>query len=232
VAPGNPAALAARNTTRTIPIVFVGSDPVAAGLVASFSRPGGNATGVEAFVLDLSPKRLELLRELLPNARSVGLILHPGNPYSANMLASVKAAASTAGFDIQVLEARTESEIEEAFTRLAERRAEALLVTIDPLFYAQREQIAALAARLAIPAVYADQVFVAAGGLMSYGPDFRDIWRLLGVYAGKILGGAKPADLPVQRPTKLELVINLKAATALGLVMPPSLLTRAEEVIE
>ena len=229
---GTATALAARNATRTIPIVFICDDAVGLGLVDSFSRPGGNATGVEGLVLDVIPKRLQLLRELLPNARSVGFILRPGNPTSADQLASAQAAAGTVGFDIQVLEAGTESEIEQAFTRLAERRAEALLVTGEPLFYAQREQIAALAARLAIPAVYVDRLFVAAGGLMSYGIDLRDAARLLGVYAGKILAGAKPADLPVQQPTKLDLLINLKTAKALGLVVPPSLLARADEVIE
>jgi putative ABC transport system substrate-binding protein len=228
---GIAATQAAWNATRTVPIVFSVNDPVELGLVASYNRPGGNATGVDNF-LDLFPKQLGMLREMLPNARSVGFIRHPGNPSAARQVASVQAAASTTGFDIQVLEARTESEIEQAFARIAERRAEALLLSPEPFFFAQREQIAALAARLAIPAVYVDRSFVAAGGLMSYGADVRDVWRLVGVYVGKILAGAKPSDLPVQRPTKVELVINAKAAKALGLVMPPSMLARADEVIE
>ena len=230
VAPSNLAALAARNTTRTIPIVFFVTDPVAFGLVASLSRPGGNATGVDLLQIDLIPKRLELLRELLPNARSAGFIFQPGNPNSAKVLSSVQGAASIVGFDMQVLEARTESEIEQAFTRLAERRAEALFVTADPIFYVQRERIVVLAARLAIPALYVDSVFVAAGGLISYGASIRELLRVLGV--GKILAGAKPADLPVQQPTKVELAINLKTAKTLGLTIPPAILARADEVIE
>jgi putative tryptophan/tyrosine transport system substrate-binding protein len=226
------AAVAARNATLTIPIVFLASNPVELGLVASLNRPGGNATGVNILILDLIPKRLELLREMIPGARSVVFLVNPANPSIAAQVAAMQAAARVTGHDVQILEARNESEIEQAFARFAERPPDALLTGTDPLFFRQRDQIVALAARHAIPAIYEWPDYVATGGLASYGPSVRDAIRLVGAYTGKILAGASPAELPVQQATTFELAINLKAAKALGLAIPPSLLTRADEVIE
>jgi putative ABC transport system substrate-binding protein len=225
-------ALAAFRATRTIPIVFLCSDPIALGLVSSLNRPGTNATGIDTLSPEVSGKRLELLSELLPSARSVAVLINPGGPSAAPQLAELRAAARVTGHDLHVVEARTGSDIASAFVRLAERRASSLLVAGDPLFIVERDQIAALAARYAIPTMYAWPEFVIAGGLISYSISLKDALRLLGAYTGKILDGARPADLPVQRPTKLELVINLKTAKALGLTIPPAILTRADEVIE
>jgi putative ABC transport system substrate-binding protein len=233
VAAGGPAAVAATRATRTIPIAFhTGGDPVETDLVASLRRPGGNATGVTMLSSMLAPKRLELLRELVPHARSVAYLADPRAPAARFQLADVQAAARTIGLDLQVLEARTMPEIEQAFVRLAATRPHALLVGAAPLFSGHRADIAALANRHAIPAVYEFPEFVAAGGLISYGADLRSTYRLLGGYVGRILGGARPADMPVQQATKFELAINLKAAKALGLVVPPTILARADEVIE
>ena len=233
VAIGTPAAQAAKQATQLIPIVFQsGTDVVQSGLVASLSRPGGNATGVTFNVVQLSHKRLEVLRELVPNIRTVAYLHRPGAVPSDAQLADVQAAARGMGLALQIVEARSARDIESAFVQLAERRPDGLLVAADWLFLVQGAQIAALAARHAIPAIYDFPAPVAAGGLVSYGPHRDDLYRSLGVYTGKILAGARPADLPVHQPTKFELVINLKTARALGLSIPPSILARADEVIE
>ena len=225
-------AQAARQVTQTTPIVFASSDSVALGLVTSLSRPGGNATGVSMLSSELAPKRLELLRDLIPRARSVAFLANPDNPLTASELRDVQAGARATGLSLQVFEARTGSEIEQAFARLAEARPDAVLVGVDPVFLGQRDQIVTLAARHALPAIYEFSAYVAAGGLISYGANLKHAVRMVGAYAGKILSGARPADLPVQQASRLELVINLRTAKALGLVVPPSLLARADEVIE
>jgi putative ABC transport system substrate-binding protein len=233
VAIGTPAAQAAKRATQLIPIVFQsGTDVVQSGLVASLSRPGGNATGVTFNVVQLTPKRLEVLREIVPNIRTVAYLHRPGAVPSDAQLADVQAAAHGMGLALQIVDAGSAGDIEPAFVRLAERRPDGLLVAADWLFLVQGAQIAALAARHAIPAIYDFPAPVAAGGLVSYGPHRDDLYRSLGVYTGKILAGARPADLPVHQPTKFELVINLKTARALGLSIPPSILARADEVIE
>jgi putative ABC transport system substrate-binding protein len=233
VAIGGPALRAALQATRQIPIVFqIGADPAVLGLVESLGRPGGNATGVNLHLAELTPQRLELLRELVPQARTVGLLYNPAAPAGNSQLADVQSAARGLGLTLQILEAGSADGIERSFARLAERRPQALLVASDVLLSARRGQIVALAARHALPAIYEQSAFVVAGGLVSYGPDLRAAIRPLGVYSGRILGGARPADLPVQQPTRFELMINLKAAKALGLVVPPSLLDRADKVIE
>jgi putative ABC transport system substrate-binding protein len=226
-------ALAAKSTTSTIPILFTGvSDPVAAGLVASLTRPGGNLTGFSPFQVELMPKRLELLTELVPQARMIALLANPNFPLTERIIQDLHEATRTKGVELFVLKVSTDSEIAAGFATLVERHAGALLVPADPIFNSRREQIVALAARNAVPAIYGWREFVAAGGLISYGPSPTAIHRQVGVYAGKILKGAKPADLPVQQPTTFELVINLKTANALGLTIPPSILSRADEVIE
>jgi putative ABC transport system substrate-binding protein len=205
---------------------------VALGLVTSLSRPGGNATGISILAPELLAKRLELLRELIPHAKSVAFLVNPGNPTAASQLSDLQTAARTTRHNVQAFEARDRDGLEVAFTRLAKERPDALFVAADPLFAIQRDQIAALAARHKLPAVYDFPYYATAGGLLTYSPNNLDSSRLVGVYAGRILAGAKPADLPVQQPTKLELVINLKTAKALGLTIPPALLARADEVIE
>ena len=233
VAIGTPAAQAAKQATQLIPIVFQsGTDVVQSGLVASLSRPGGNATGVTVNVVQLTPKRLEVLRELVPNIRTVAYLHRPGAvPWDAQ-LADVQAAAHHMGLSLQIVEVGSAGDIEPAFVRLAERRPDGLLVAADWLFLVQGAQIAALAARHAIPAIYDFPAPVSAGGLVSYGPHSDDLYRTLGVYTGKILAGARPADLPVHQPTKFELVINLRTARALGLTILPAILARADQVIE
>jgi putative ABC transport system substrate-binding protein len=226
------AAQAALQATRTIPIVFLTGDPVALGLVTSLSRPGGNATGISILAPELLAKRLELLSELIPHAKSVAFLVNPGNPTAASQLSDLQAAARATRHIVQTLEARDRDGLEVAFTRLAEQRPDALLVAADPFFSAQRDQIVALAARHKLPAIYDFPYYAAAGGLLTYGPNNQDAFRIVGVYVGRILAGTKPADLPVQQPTKFELVINLKTAKALGLTIPPTLLARADEVIE
>jgi len=238
---GSISALAAKTATATIPIVFnSGTDPVKLGLVASLDRPGGNATGVSVLTTELGRKRLELLRELVPNAKVIAVLLNPsylthpaGVPSGAVIQArDVEAVARAVGQQVLLLNANHERDIDAAFATLVEQRVGALLVGSDPFFFGRRNQLAALAARHVIPAIYEWREFAEAGGLMSYGPSVADAYRLVGVYTGKILKGAKPADLPVQQPTKVELVINLKTAKALGLTIPPTLLTRADELIE
>jgi putative ABC transport system substrate-binding protein len=227
-----PSAMAAKRATTAIPIVFqIGDDPVKHGLAASFSRPGGNATGVSMLAADLSEKRLEFLRELV-KAPLIALLVNPGNPNSDIQLAEVTEAARGVGQRIEVFRAGSEKQIDAAFALLVERGAGGLIVGADPYLNSRRAQIVALAGRHAIPAIYEWREFVELGGLMSYGADLSRSVRQMGIYAGKILAGAKPGELPVVQPTKYALVINLKTANALGLTVPQSLLARADEVVE
>jgi putative ABC transport system substrate-binding protein len=230
---GGASALAAKAATTTIPTVFSSAtDPVELGLVASLNRPGGNATGVHVMTNYLEGKRLGLLHELVPNATTIAVLVNPGTPGADSQLREAEAAAQAFVGKIHILKAGSDPELDKSFATLAKVRAEALLVAADPLFNAHRQQIVALAARYAIPAIYEFREFAAAGGLMSYGISLADAYRQIGLYTGKILKGAKPADLPVMQPTKFELVINLTAAKALGINVPPTLLARADEVIE
>lgn len=233
VATNLPSALAARQATASIPIVFqIGDDPVKHRLAASFSRPGGNATGVSMLAADLNEKRLGFLRELVPKAPLIALLVNPGNPNVDTQLEEVTEAGRAVGQRIEVFRAGTEPEIDAAFASLAERGAGGLIVGADPYLNSRRAQLVKLAARYAIPAVYEWRQFVEMGGLLSYGTDLFQVTRQVGVYTGKILAGGKPADLPIQQPTKFDLVINLKTAKALGLTVPPILLVQADEVIE
>jgi len=230
---GPPAALAAKAATSAIPIVFsAASDPVGLGLVASLNRPGGNVTGMSLFASDLWAKNVELLKELVPTASVMAYLVNPSTPNVADYLKGAAEAASALGIDIHLLNASTEREIDEAFASLAKLRAGGLIVPNEPFLDSQRERITALAARYAVPALYNLREYVVAGGLASYGPSLPDSYRRAAMYAGRILKGEKPADLPVQVPTKFELVINLKTAKMLGLMVPPTLLARADEVIE
>jgi len=232
-ASSTPAALAAKGATATIPIVFTtGNDPVAVGLVASLSRPGGNLTGVTRINLQLGPKRLELLHELVPTATAICLLVNPTNPNAETLRKDVKAAADILGLKIQMLHARTDTDLVSVFGALGRLRAGGLLIGPDPFFNMRIERLAALAIDHAVPAIYQYRAFVAAGGLASYSASLSDSHRRVGVYTGRILGGAKPADLPVEQPTTFELVVNLKTAKELGLTVPPSILARADEVIE
>ena len=230
---GGPSAVAAKAATSTIPIAFIiGSDPVALGLAASLSRPGGNATGMTIISADLAPKRLGLLRELVPNATSFAALSNPRTPEGRAQLSDIRTAAQASGLKVRLLEASDEKGIENAFATLAKDKVDALLVGSDPIFDVHRDRLVALVAAAAIPAIYQFRDFAVAGGLMSYDPDIADAYRQVGVYAGKILKGAQPADLPIQQPTKFQLVINLKTAKTLGLGVPANLLARADEVIE
>jgi putative tryptophan/tyrosine transport system substrate-binding protein len=211
-------------------VVFSVSDPVERGLVASLARPGGNLTGVSS--LDLIPKRLDLLSQLVPQANVIALLVNPSNATAERAVEDAEEAARTKGLQLRILKASTESEIETAFATLVELQAGALILPSDPYLNSRREQVVALAARLAVPTMYDWREWPAAGGLISYGMSLPAAYRLVGVYAGKILKGAKPADLPVQQPTTFELVVNLKTAKALGLTVPQSILARADEVIE
>jgi putative ABC transport system substrate-binding protein len=234
-ATSTPAALAAKAATTTVPIVFeTAADPIQLGLVASLNRPGGNVTGVTQTNLEIAPKRLELLHELLPKARVMTLLVDPSNPAVAETSANqMLAAARTLGLELHVLNASTESDFDAVFAKISQLRASGLVISAGTAIFVSRSgQLAALAARHAVPSVSAGRAFVMAGGLISYGGDIVDAYRLTGGYVGRILKGEKPADLPVQQATKIELLINLKAAKALGLDVPPTLLARADEVIE
>jgi putative tryptophan/tyrosine transport system substrate-binding protein len=229
---GSISALAAKSATRTIPIVAVASDPVKNGLVASFNRPGGNITVVSPASTLLSTKRLGLLRELVPTAASIGVMLNPKSPDSATQLEDFEDAARAVGQQIHVVNASSEQEIDAAFTSLSQQGTGGLALSSDPFFDTRRDQIIALAAHYAVPAIYAQHVYTAAGGLISYAPSFSEAYRQAGIYAGRVLKGEKPADLPVVQATKFELVINLKTAKALGLKVPVSMQLLADEVIE
>jgi putative ABC transport system substrate-binding protein len=228
-----PAALAAKAATSIIPLVFVvGADPTRFGLVASLSRPGGNATGITQFFGALGGKRLELLRGLVPAASTIAVLSNPDNQNAEIHLAEIEAAARPAGLTLHVLKASAENEVETAFASLSHARAGALLVADDPFFTSARSQLVTLAARHAVPTMYYNRDFPAAGGLISYGSNTRDNHHQGGIYVGRILKGARPADLPVLQPTKFELVINLKTARALGLSVPSTIVVQTDEVIE
>jgi putative ABC transport system substrate-binding protein len=229
---GSVAALAAKSATSTIPIVFNVTDPVSLGLAASVSHPGTNATGMDNFAAELGPKRLGLLRELVPKALSAAFLTNPTNPGSTPQTRKFQEAARALGMQFQTFMATGQDELASAFAAMAERRAGALVVAADPSFTALRDHLVALASRHAIPAIYEWREFPLAGGLMSYGTHLKDIYRQIGVYCGRILRGAKPADLPIVQPTKFELVINLKTAKVLGLEVPNSMQLLADEVIE
>jgi ABC-type uncharacterized transport system substrate-binding protein len=233
-APTTPAALAAKAATTTIPIVVAtAGDPVRLGLVASLNRPGGNVTGVTLLFVEVAPKRLELLHELIPTARVVALLVNPTNPPIAEANSSaVLSAAHSLGLELHVLKASTEGDFDGIFASLIQLRAGGLVIGGDPFFTGRQEQLAASALRHAVPTVYENREFAAAGGLMSYGGSLTDAYRLTGVYVARILKGEKPADLPVQQGTKIELILNLKTAKALGITIPIPLLGRADEVIE
>jgi putative ABC transport system substrate-binding protein len=231
---GDVAALAANKAaTATLPVVFtVATDPVHSGLVSNLHRPGGNLTGHSAALTEMERKRLGLLRELRPDATSIGVLVNPNVAYIDAQLNDIRSSAASIGREIVILNASTIAEIDAAFATLRQMRAEALSVAVDPFFFDRGSQIVVLAARHAMPALYFRREFAAVGGLMSYGSNAAEGYRVLGVYAGRILKGEKPGDLPIQLPTKFELVINLSTARALALEVPPSLLARADEVIE
>jgi putative ABC transport system substrate-binding protein len=231
--PGTGAALAAKLATGSIPIVFgIGSDPVEAGLVASLNRPGGNLTGVYFLNQQLTAKHLELLHKITPNVTTVGFLVNPTTPAVKVQNREAETAARSLGLNLTILNATTPNEIEAAFATVVDRQIGALAIDADSLFFVQRDLLAALAARHTVPAIYSAREYVEAGGLMSYGARLSDTLRVVGNYAGRILKGTKPADLPVIQSTKFEFVINLKTAKALGLVVPPNLLATADEVIE
>jgi putative ABC transport system substrate-binding protein len=226
-------AIAAKAETSTIPIVFLtGGDPVSLGLVDSLNRPGGNLTGVISLGVELEPKRLELMHGLIPGAKVVGALINPKNPFAQSQILTLEAAARALGRTVQILNASSEHDFDAVFSLLAGQSAGGLVVANDGLFNSKPEKLATLAARYAVPTIFHFRAFAVAGGLMSYGGDLVDLYRLSGAYTGRILKGEKPADLPVQQSTKVELVINLKAAKSLGIAIPISLLGRADKVIE
>jgi putative tryptophan/tyrosine transport system substrate-binding protein len=230
---GEPSPLAAKAATATIPIVFtLGGDPVETGLVAGLNRPGGNLTGTTIMTVEMGPKRLGILRQLVPNAVAIAMLINPNLQTALAEVRNVQDAARTLGMQINVLDARTESEIDTAFTIIAQRKTDALIVGTDPFLLGQRDQIVRLAAHHAVPTMYFLREFVEAGGLLSYGPNITNGYRQAGVYTGRILNGAKPTELPVLLPTSFQLFINLKTAKALGLTISATLLATADEVIE
>jgi ABC-type uncharacterized transport system substrate-binding protein len=233
-ATSTPAVITAKAATTTIPIVFVtSSDPVQLGLAASLSRPGGNLTGTTTLAIEVTPKRLEILHELLPTAKLFALLVNPTNPYADILSRNVQAAARTLGLQLHILHASTEHDFDTVFATLAQLRAGGLVIGgIEIFFESRRGQLAALALRHSIPTIYQSREFAVAGGLMGYGGNTMDSYRVAGLYTGRILKGEKPADLPVQQVTKVDLIINLKTAKVLGLDIPPTLLARADEVIE
>ena len=232
VATALPSIRAAKNATQTIPIAFITGDPVGDGVVASLARPGGNVTGFSDLLVELHPKRLELLSELVPQARVIALLVNPNSASAAARITrEVQDAARTRGTQLPILKAATENEIDAAFATLHQLHADGLVVSSEPFFTSRREQIVGLAARHALPAIYGLREFAASGGLISYGPSVTSTFRQLGIYAGRILKGAKPADLPVQQPTTFELVVNLNTAKALGLTIPQAILRLADEVV-
>ena len=234
VATGELPLRAAASATSTIPVVFtIGSDPVQSGLVGSLARPDRNITGFTAIATQLIPKRFELVSELLPKARKVAVLINSGaSAISDATIGLAQQAVSQKGIQLLILKADDVSSLEAAFASIAQEHADAIVVSADAFFYVRRDQIIALAARYAVPAIYELRGFVDAGGLISYGPNVAALRRQVGIYTGKILKGAKPADLPIQQPTRLDLALNLKTAKALGLTVPPSMLARADEVIE
>jgi putative ABC transport system substrate-binding protein len=233
-ATSTPAVITAKAATTTIPIVFVtSSDPVQLGLAASLSRPGGNLTGTTTLAIEVTPKRLEILHELLPTAKLFALLVNPTNPYADILSRNVQAAARTLGLQLHILHASTEHDFDTVFATLAQLRAGGLVIGgIEIFFESRRGQLAALALRHSIPTIYQSREFAVAGGLMGYGGNTMDSYRVAGLYTGRILKGEKPADLPVQQVTKVDLIINLKTAKVLGIDIPPTLLARADEVIE
>jgi len=230
---GEPSPLAAQAATRTIPIVFtLGGDPVEAGLVDSFNRPGGNLTGTTIMGVELGPKLLDILRQLIPSATTIAILVNPAFQLTSAEVRNVQDAAHTVGIRVSVLNASTEAEIDTAFTTIVQQKADALIVGTDPFLLGQRDQLVRLAARHTVPTIYFLREFVESGGLLSYGPSIANGYRQAGIYTGRILSGAKPAELPVLRPTTFQLVINLKTARALGLTIPANVLAIADEVIE
>ena len=230
---GPPPAVAARMATSSIPIVFSSvDDPIKLGLVASLNRPGGNTTGMSLFRTELVAKQLELLRDLTPNAKVVAVLVHPGSFHTASYISDVREAAQILGRELRLFETSSVSDIEAAFQEFSQQGIQALLITADTLFNTRRDQLVGLAARHKIPAIYQFREFPVAGGLISYGTNVAGVYRQIGQYTGRILNGDKPADFPVMRPTKFDLVINLTTAKALGLTVPPMLLARTDEVIE
>jgi len=230
---GNPSALAAKAATTTIPIVFnMGDDPVKAGVVASLNRPGGNLTGVSMLNTELQQKQLEVLHELIPSATNVGLLINPTGPNTESVSTLAQAAARALGLQLHIVHASTEPDLDAVLARLQQLQVGALMIGPDPFFTSRLQQLAALSIRHSMPAIYSNREFPVAGGLMNYGISITDVYRMIGVYTGRLLKGEKPANLPVQQVTKVELIINLKTAKSLGLNVPLPLLARADEVIE
>ena len=228
-----PAAIAAKAATSTIPIIFsIGSDPIKLGLVASFNRPGGNVTGIDILTSNLNAKRLGLLHEVAPRAEPIGVLLNPNSPVAQTQLGDVQAAAGALSLRIRELHASSVTDVDAAFERIAHERIAALLVQADPFFDTRRDQLVANASRAALPVMFQFREYAMAGGLMSYGIELTNVYHQVGTYAARVLKGANPADLPVQQPTKFELVINMKTAKALGLTIPPGVLAIADEVFE
>jgi putative ABC transport system substrate-binding protein len=229
---GGPAGLAAKAASATVPIVSIGTNPVGLGLVAAYNRPGGNVTGIDLFSTALGPKRLEILREAVPMAKMVSLLVNPANPSTVTQIDQLQRAAREMGLRIDVVNARNEDELRSAFRLLMQQQIDALVVGTDPFFNSRRKLIVDLAAQHSVPAIYQWREFVEAGGLMSYATSISDVYKQAGTYAGRILKGESPSEMPVLQPTRFELIINLRTAKELGLTIPPTILARADEVIE